>query len=56
MLTDRCILCEHPFAATTVAELKAAIVAHMVYIESPQVDRATNPHYEEERLIHLMVS
>lgn len=55
VLTDRCTTCEHPVSATTVAELKAAIRAHVDYVNT-QLDRTTDPHFEDERLIHLMVS
>lgn len=55
MLTDHCITCEHPLSATTVAELKAAIRAHVDYVNT-QLDRATDPHFEDGRLVHLMVS
>lgn len=53
VVTFRCVDCDMPFAAATEAALVHAFDAHVRYVNA-HGDRATDPHFEDQRLDALV--
>lgn len=51
----KCICCEHPIVAVTAEALRAAMADHAEYVNAT-ADRSTDPHFEDERLTHLVLA
>lgn len=53
LMRSKCIVCEHPIAAVSMAALRESIADHTGYVNS-QLDRDTDPHFEDGRLLALV--
>lgn len=51
----KCICCEHPIVATSPGALQAAMQDHADYVNTT-ADRSSDPHFEDDRLTHLVIT
>jgi hypothetical protein len=51
----KCICCEHPILAASPDGLRAAMQDHAEYVNAT-ADRAADPHFEDDRLTHLVIA